>query len=275
MALETATYINQLVSTNPLGSDPIASGDDHIRLIKATVKATFPNITGPVDVTQAQLNSVANAVQKDGSVAMTGALTLPGNPSANLQAAPKQYVDAGDAALNTAKADKAITVTGTGAITGGGDLSANRTLDLATTGVTAGTYGSATKYAKITVNSKGQVTAAEALDIPSTKLGAGTVGNGGSFTAYTGPSGQVLVDITANMQATYGNFGQGTVYMSIGGSTVSSDTYYVMEYSSRNTGDHPRLIYLYTGAANSAVTVSFSYSGPGQFNGAKYSYTGA
>lgn len=33
-------------------------------------------------------------VHKDGSVAMTGALTLPGNPTLALQAAPKQYVDA-------------------------------------------------------------------------------------------------------------------------------------------------------------------------------------
>ena len=32
---------------------------------------------------------------------MTGALVLPGNPTSNLQAAPKQYVDAGDAALQT------------------------------------------------------------------------------------------------------------------------------------------------------------------------------
>jgi microcystin-dependent protein len=57
MALESASYINGLVQTNPLGSDPIASGDDHIRLIKATIKNTFPNITGPVTANQAQLNT--------------------------------------------------------------------------------------------------------------------------------------------------------------------------------------------------------------------------
>ena len=33
-------------------------------------------------------------VHKDGTVAMTGALVLPGNPTLALQAAPKQYVDA-------------------------------------------------------------------------------------------------------------------------------------------------------------------------------------
>lgn len=95
MALETATYINQLDAANPLGSDPISSGDDHLRLIKSTLKATFPNITGAVTVTQGDLNSkVPNAVQKDGSVAMTGPLTLSGNASSSLHAAPLQQVTA-------------------------------------------------------------------------------------------------------------------------------------------------------------------------------------
>ena len=57
MSLETSTYINGLVSTNPLGSDPLADADGHLRLLKATIKATFPNITGPVTATQAQLNA--------------------------------------------------------------------------------------------------------------------------------------------------------------------------------------------------------------------------
>lgn len=58
MSLETATYIHQLNPVNPLGSDPIASGDDHIRLVKSALQATFPNIEGPVTVTQDDLNSI-------------------------------------------------------------------------------------------------------------------------------------------------------------------------------------------------------------------------
>jgi len=57
MALESATYIDGLVVTNPLGSDPLADADGHLRLVKTTLKATFPNITGPVTATQASLNS--------------------------------------------------------------------------------------------------------------------------------------------------------------------------------------------------------------------------
>jgi microcystin-dependent protein len=57
MALETASYIDGLVATNPLGSDPLADADGHIRLVKSALKATFPNITGPVTATQDSLNS--------------------------------------------------------------------------------------------------------------------------------------------------------------------------------------------------------------------------
>lgn len=95
MALETGTFISDLVATNPVASDPLAFADDHLRLIKSTVKATFPNITGAVTVTHTDLNSkVPNAVQKDGSVAMTGALTLAGNASSALHAVPLQQLTA-------------------------------------------------------------------------------------------------------------------------------------------------------------------------------------
>lgn len=58
MGLEATTYINGLVVTNPLGNDPKSQGDDHIRLIKSTLKNTFPNITGAVTVTQDQINAI-------------------------------------------------------------------------------------------------------------------------------------------------------------------------------------------------------------------------
>ena len=49
MALESATYIDGLVITNPTGSDSISQGDDHIRLIKKVLKNTFPNATSAVE----------------------------------------------------------------------------------------------------------------------------------------------------------------------------------------------------------------------------------
>lgn len=114
MGLETGTYISDLDSANPASGDSQVQGDDHIRLIKATVKATFPNLTGAVAPTQTELNyvdGVTSAIQTQIDTAnsarvagdalmlpkaggtMTGALVLSGNPSAALEAAPKQYAD--------------------------------------------------------------------------------------------------------------------------------------------------------------------------------------
>ncbi|WP_136420286.1 hypothetical protein [Herbaspirillum sp. ST 5-3] len=59
MALETGTYISDLVVTNPVGStDQRRTLDDHIRLLKSTIKTTFPNVTGAVTSTHTELNYV-------------------------------------------------------------------------------------------------------------------------------------------------------------------------------------------------------------------------
>uniref|UniRef100_A0AAU6W0U9 Tail fiber protein n=3 Tax=unclassified bacterial viruses TaxID=12333 RepID=A0AAU6W0U9_9VIRU len=60
MALETGTYINQLVPSNPNGADPKGQGDDHIRLIKNTLKNTFPNIDKQVYANADHLNRIAD-----------------------------------------------------------------------------------------------------------------------------------------------------------------------------------------------------------------------
>ncbi len=59
--LETSTYIDGLIVTNPTGSDNSSTADDHMRLIKSTIKNTFPNITGAVTATHTRLNTLANA----------------------------------------------------------------------------------------------------------------------------------------------------------------------------------------------------------------------
>ncbi len=56
MALETGTYISDLNSANPPGTDLKSQGDDHIRLIKATILATFPNVTGAIQATHTELD---------------------------------------------------------------------------------------------------------------------------------------------------------------------------------------------------------------------------
>jgi hypothetical protein len=46
MTVETATYLNSLSSSNPGTTDQIPEGDDHLRLIKAVLKSTFPGRGG-------------------------------------------------------------------------------------------------------------------------------------------------------------------------------------------------------------------------------------
>ena len=60
MGLETGTYISDLVVTNPTSTDPKSQGDDHLRLVKSTLKNTFPNITGAMTVSHTVLNYTAN-----------------------------------------------------------------------------------------------------------------------------------------------------------------------------------------------------------------------
>ena len=58
MALESTTYIDGLVTTNPTGTDPRSQGDDHIRLVKSTIRSTFPNVSGAMTATHTELNLI-------------------------------------------------------------------------------------------------------------------------------------------------------------------------------------------------------------------------
>jgi hypothetical protein len=71
MALESATYINSLVTTNPSGSDSISQGDDHIRLIKSVLQNSFPNVssaTTPIVGKTYQIQTNTSAIRQDSYV---------------------------------------------------------------------------------------------------------------------------------------------------------------------------------------------------------------
>lgn len=57
MPLETATFIDDLVETNPVATDGLGQADDHLRLIKSAIKTTFPNVTGEVSATHTHLSN--------------------------------------------------------------------------------------------------------------------------------------------------------------------------------------------------------------------------
>jgi Chaperone of endosialidase len=71
MGLETATYIKDLVPSNPTATDFVNQGDDHLRLIKSVLQSTFPALCGPALPT---VGGTANAIT----------LTYPTAPGSNL-----------------------------------------------------------------------------------------------------------------------------------------------------------------------------------------------
>jgi hypothetical protein len=54
------------VSTNPVASDPISQGDDHIRTIKKALKNTFPEATGALYVPDTPDSEGSTAIAEDG-----------------------------------------------------------------------------------------------------------------------------------------------------------------------------------------------------------------
>ena len=109
MGLETASYISQLVATNPTATDPISQGDDHLRLIKSVLQTQFSGLSGTTAVTAsgAEMNLL------DGVTASTTELN---------------YLDI--TTLGTSENSKAVTQTSGGAITIGA-TSGNQTMDIA------------------------------------------------------------------------------------------------------------------------------------------------
>lgn len=92
MTVESATYISDLNSSNPGSSDLKAEGDDHLRLLKSTIKATFPNVAGAVSASHTELSYVTGATSaiqtqiglkaNAASSSLTGVATLVGSGAA-------------------------------------------------------------------------------------------------------------------------------------------------------------------------------------------------
>jgi microcystin-dependent protein len=65
--LESATYINQLVATNPAHSDGLNQADSHMRLIKGVLQAQFPNFTAAaLNSTTANIDTTVTTVLTNG-----------------------------------------------------------------------------------------------------------------------------------------------------------------------------------------------------------------
>lgn len=69
MTIETsAVFINELNENYPRREDLIKEGDDHLRLIKQTLKTTFPNINSEVTISSNELNLLKNTISINNEV---------------------------------------------------------------------------------------------------------------------------------------------------------------------------------------------------------------
>lgn len=137
MALESSTYINGLVVTNPTSSDNVGDGDNHIRLLKSTIKETFPSVTGAVTSSHTAINSAvvaANGATSANTASKLVARDASGNFSAGTISAALTGNVTGNASTSTRWATaRTISLTGdvTGSATIRGDTNANIAVTIA------------------------------------------------------------------------------------------------------------------------------------------------
>lgn len=75
MTIESATYIGSLNSAYPANTDPKSEGDDHLRLIKAALLASFPGISAAMTATHTELNYAVGVTSALAGVNQTATLT--------------------------------------------------------------------------------------------------------------------------------------------------------------------------------------------------------
>jgi len=103
MGLETATYISQLVPTNPTSSDPVSQGDDHLQLIKDVLQNQFTTLgAAAVTTTAGELNLLdgggyeGTALLSTGETGGTKFLREDGDNSCSWQSSADTTYTAGD-----------------------------------------------------------------------------------------------------------------------------------------------------------------------------------
>ena len=78
MGLEAASFIPELVITNPAGADPVSQGDDHLRLLKNAILGSFPGFVGTtgtpkfVTLTEDEINALIDAALKGDAASISG-----------------------------------------------------------------------------------------------------------------------------------------------------------------------------------------------------------
>lgn len=238
-----------------------------------------------------EFNAIASAIS---SKADTASPTFTGTPAAptaasgtnSTQLATTAYVqgeitDLGLGTISTQDSDT-VTITG-GSISGITDLAVadggTGASSITANSVILGNGSSALSGNLVAPGTSGNVltsngTTWQSTALPALGSGTGTVTNGGTFTFTTGASGKALVTFQFYTVASYGNFGSSTGTLSISGSSVASQSVRTMEYDGRLSSATGVILYRYSGSANATITVTFDWSGSGNFGNASYMYLG-
>jgi hypothetical protein len=149
MALESGTYLNSLVSSNPPASDNVAQGDDHLRLIKSVLKNSFPSVDAVVNAIHTGASAPATSlsegmvwVDTSGGAGNHLLKFYDGSAFITLAISPET---ANSVDVNAGTVDGAVIGGTTAAAITGTTLTGNTSLALATgatvTGVDNGTLG--------------------------------------------------------------------------------------------------------------------------------------
>jgi microcystin-dependent protein len=76
VALENGTYVTDLVPANPADTDGLNQAGAHMRLIKSLLKNTFPNFSGAVNSTPANIDAAVTAVTSGSGTPEFASVTL-------------------------------------------------------------------------------------------------------------------------------------------------------------------------------------------------------
>lgn len=272
MALEDLTgdkYINSLVSSNPVGNtDKVKTLDDHIRGIKNVLLKSFPNITGAVTATQTELNLLDGALCTTTEINKLAGLTpttaqlnlLTGLTSsatelnkldgATVTTTELNYLSGVTSPIQTqinTKAAHAVVLTAGDGLTGGGDLSTNRTFTLGTPGdVTSTSTNAVTATSHTHALANNAVVTAKIANAAVTddKIAAGAV--------YFG---KIAAGGVGTTQLADNNINEAKLRSPYGGTTYTVKNVRAAEYSTTSLQATPAIIADNDGQGNSQTVL--------------------
>lgn len=188
MALETFGFIDSLNASNPVhATDPVSQGDDHIRGVKSTLLAQFPNLDAAVNFTPTQGNylvGVTSAIQTqiDGKAATV-------HTHATTDITSGTFADARVAASNVTQHQASLSIT------------ESQISDLAAYIPDAGTFTTLNVGNADTTISRGAAGKLEVEGKPIIAHNDGALGSGEIYVSTSAPSGGSNGDIWLEREA--------------------------------------------------------------------------